>query len=113
MLGRTFLMPRLLAAALACCLPSAAYATVSFQRVFLEAYLAEHPDPAFVAYVRGEARCNTCHQGSKNRANRNAFGHALAALLDARADRKDTAKILAALHKVETSPADPSNPAGG
>jgi hypothetical protein len=98
--------------AIALCLAQQAGATVKFQRVFVDDYLADHPDRPFVDYVRTTAKCYTCHQGCKNRQNHNAFGGALAKRLDAAADRNDVAKILAAFVEVESLPADAANPAG-
>jgi hypothetical protein len=84
-------------------------ATVQFQKVFINDYLAEHPDRQFVEFVSREAKCNTCHQGCKSRKLHNAYGAALGDLLDAKADRDDREKILAALRNVESRPADPKN----
>lgn len=87
-------------------------ATVQFQKVLTDEYLAAHTNRQFVDYVRREAKCNTCHQGCKDRKNHNAYGDALARLLDAKADRDDRAKVLAALREVESLPADRRQPAG-
>jgi hypothetical protein len=87
-------------------------ATMQFQQVFTEQYLADHPDRQFVEFVRCEAKCYTCHQGCEDRKNHNAYGAALAKLLDALADRENVAKVLAALREVENLPADPSEPDG-
>jgi hypothetical protein len=86
-------------------------ATVQFQKVFTEEYLNEHADRQFVEYVRHEAKCNACHQGTKDRKNHNAYGEALAERLDAKADAKSLERILAALREVERLPADPRQPA--
>ena len=53
------------------------------------------------------AKCNVCHVG-KSKKDRNAYGHALADLLDKKEDAKDVAKIRAALEKVAGMPSDPA-----
>lgn len=95
-------------AALVICIASPCRATVQFQKVFVDEYLAEHSDREFVEYVRTKAKCFTCHQGSKHRQNHNAYGRVLAELLDAPADNKDSAKIVAVLREMESRAADPS-----
>jgi hypothetical protein len=89
-----------------------AAATLQFQQVFLDQYLADHPDRQFVEFVRTEAKCYTCHQGCEDRKNHNAYGAELAKHLDALADRENVAKILAALRDVEDVPVDAAQPKG-
>jgi hypothetical protein len=89
-----------------------ALATMQFQQVFIEQYLADHPDRQFVEYIRCEAKCFSCHQGCEDRKNHNAYGTLLAERLDALADRQNVEKILAALREVAKRPADPSLPSG-
>src|SRR4029079_16724049 len=83
-----------------------------FQQVFIDRYLADHPDRDFVDYVRCQAKCNVCHQGCENRKNHTDYGRELAKRLNALADRNNTAKILAAYKEVADLPADASNPTG-
>jgi hypothetical protein len=83
-----------------------------FQQVFVDQYLADHPDGQFVEFVRCEVKCFACHQGCEDRRNRNAYGDALAERLDALADRENAAKVLAALREAERLPADPARPDG-
>jgi hypothetical protein len=83
-----------------------------FQQVFVERYLAEHPDRDFVEFVRCQAKCYVCHQGCEDRKNRNAYGDALAERLDALADRDNVERILAALREAASLPADPAKPSG-
>jgi hypothetical protein len=85
---------------------------MQFQQVFLDQYLADHPDRAYVEFIRCQAKCYTCHQGCQDRRNHNAYGRELAGHLDPLADRDNLAKILAALKEVEKLPADASQPDG-
>jgi hypothetical protein len=87
-----------------------ASATMQFQQVFIDLYLADHPDRDFVEFVRSQAKCYTCHQGCEDRKNHNAYGQVLSNRLDALADREDATKVLAALREVENRPADPNDP---
>ncbi len=48
-----------------------------------------------------KAKCNVCHVAGKEKKVRNAYGDALAELLDKKADEKDKEKIIASLKKVE------------
>jgi hypothetical protein len=89
-----------------------ASATRPFRDVFIDQYLADHPDRDYVDFVRRQARCYTCHQGKKDRRNCNAYGTELAKYLDAEADRENAAKVLAVLHEAENAPVDPSQPDG-
>ncbi|MFM8733846.1 MAG: hypothetical protein ACKOC8_01420 [Pirellulales bacterium] len=53
------------------------------------------------------AKCNVCHAG-KSKKERNAYGNALAERLDKETDKKDVAKIQAALKEVAGLPSDPA-----
>ncbi|MEX2316965.1 MAG: hypothetical protein WD669_07425 [Pirellulales bacterium] len=99
-------------AGLALCPAPPAKATMQFQQVFIDQYLADHPDRDYVEFIRSQAKCYTCHQGCEDRRNHNAYGQVLADRLDALADRDDVSKVLAALREVENLPADPKTPDG-
>ena len=66
----------------------------------------------FAAFVQRTAKCNVCHQGTKDRKNLNPYGEELAKLLDYHTDNHDVAKIAAALETVADMPPDPSRPDG-
>ncbi|MEI7564001.1 MAG: hypothetical protein WCJ39_10675 [bacterium] len=53
------------------------------------------------------AKCNVCHVG-KSKKDRNAYGNALAELLDKKEDAKNVAKIRESLEKVAAMPSDPA-----
>jgi hypothetical protein len=53
------------------------------------------------------AKCNVCHAGSSKK-DRNAYGNALADLLDKKEDAKNPEKIRQALEKVAGMPSDPA-----
>lgn len=55
------------------------------------------------------AKCNVCHAGG-NKKERNAYGNALADLLDKKADAKNVEKIRASLETVASMPSDPAQP---
>lgn len=62
-----------------------------------------------------KVKCNTCHKG-KTKKERNAYGDALAELLDKKADEKDLKKIQESLDKVagmKSKADDPSSPTFG
>ena len=52
------------------------------------------------------AKCNVCHVG-KSKKDRNAYGNALAELLDKKEDAKNVEKIKQALADVAKMPSDP------
>lgn len=54
------------------------------------------------------AKCNVCHVG-KSKKDRNAYGNALAELLDKKEDAKNVEKIKQALADVAKMPSDPNN----
>jgi ABC-type Fe3+ transport system substrate-binding protein len=64
-------------------------------------------DPKFVDSVRKEAKCLLCHQGSKSKENRNAYGAELAKILTKK-DKKNTDKIMAAFKTVGAMKAEGS-----
>jgi hypothetical protein len=95
-----------------------AHAVAPFKKEFDEKYVKKSPstpeEVALAAAVK-EAKCNVCHKGTK-KTERNAYGDALDALLDKKADMKDTAKIRDALDKVaemKSNPNDPNSPTFG
>ena len=53
------------------------------------------------------AKCNVCHVG-KSKKDRNAYGNALAELLDKKEDAKNVEKIRKALETVAAMPSDPA-----
>lgn len=53
------------------------------------------------------AKCNVCHVG-KSKKDRNAYGNALAELLDKKEDAKNVEKIKKALTDVAAMPSDPN-----
>ena len=55
------------------------------------------------------AKCNVCHKGS-NKKDRNAYGEALAKLLDKKEDKENKEKIRQALDTVAKESSDPSKP---
>ncbi|QDS99168.1 3-keto-disaccharide hydrolase [Adhaeretor mobilis] len=89
--------------------PEPACAVIQFQKVFLSEYIEEHPDEEFAKFAKRKARCYVCHQGKGNKHN-NVYGEQLARLLDHKEDKKNDAKITAALRKVGELPLDPSDP---
>lgn len=63
---------------------------------------------ATLAKLVANVKCDVCHQG-KNKKARNAYGDALAKLLDKKADKNNIEKILKALDEVAKRPCDPEN----
>ena len=93
-----------------------ANAVPTFKKVWTAKYVDAQANPQFAASVK-TAGCHVCHVGKK-RANRNAYGTALAELLDRtkytskrmrEEPEKATQEILAALEKVEAA----KSPQGG
>jgi hypothetical protein len=79
-----------------------AQAIREFQEEFLVLYIdSESEDPQVRAFAElvEKADCHLCHQGRLRR-DRNRYGTALSEFLDRREDRRDTAKIRAALQRV-------------
>lgn len=81
-----------------------AFAIKQFADEFKAMYVKEGTP---LAAAVESAKCNVCHAG-KSKKDRNAYGNALAELLDKDADKKDAAKIQAALTEVAGLPSDPA-----
>ena len=95
-----------------------AHAVAPFKKEFEEKYVKKDPttpEEKALAAAEMQAECNVCHVGTKKK-DHNAYGTALAALLDKKTDTKDTAKIQAALDKVaemKSNPNDANSPTFG
>jgi hypothetical protein len=101
---------RLLALALFVCLGAAgreAFAIKQFADQFSELYVKEGTPLAAAVQT---AKCNVCHVGKK-KSERNAYGAALAKLLDKKADKDDVEKIRKALETVANESSNPEDPA--
>lgn len=83
---------------------SPAFAIKQFADAFKETYVKEGSPLA--AEVE-KAKCNVCHVG-KNKKDRNAYGNALAELLDKKEDKDNKEKILKALETVAAQSSDPA-----
>ncbi|MFM7251131.1 MAG: hypothetical protein ACKO5R_14630 [Planctomycetaceae bacterium] len=107
----------LVMAVVACvaCAARPALAIKQFQDEFKAAYVkADSSDPAekaLAAAVEG-AKCNVCHKG-KEKKDRNAYGEALAAILDKKEDAKNVDKIRKALETVAAQPSADGGPTFG
>jgi len=73
-----------------------------FKAVYVKPDSAEANDKALVAEVE-TAKCNVCHAGTSKK-ERNAYGNALADLLDKKEDAKNVEKIRGALESVAAMP---------
>jgi len=76
---------------------------------------SKDPKEKALADAAARAKCLICHRGKRKR-NRNAYGKALAELLDRRKDRDSKEKIQAALDAVakkKSNPDDESSPTFG
>jgi hypothetical protein len=82
-----------------------------FKAVYVKPDSGDANEKALAAEVE-TAKCNVCHAGS-NKKERNAYGNALADLLDKKEDKKDTAKIRGALEKVAAMPSGDGKPTFG
>ncbi len=80
-----------------------------FQKEFVKMYV--QPGSPLEAQVK-KVKCNICHKGKKKK-NRNAYGQALAKLLDRKKDKKNVEKIRKALKQVESQSATPGGPTFG
>ena len=87
-----------------------AAAIPQFQKVFFAEYIDDHGNPEYAEMVKTKVKCFLCHQGKKDKHNRNAYGEQLAELLDKKKDKKDVDKISAALKKVVDMPSNPNDP---
>jgi hypothetical protein len=88
-----------------------AHAIPPFKKEFDAKYVKkDSTDPVDIQFVAAveEVKCNTCHKG-KDKKLRNAYGEALAELLDKKADAKDPEKIQKALADVESKPSNPED----
>ena len=86
-----------------------AFAIKQFFDEFKALYVQPDSGDANVQSLAAEvetSKCNVCHVG-KNKKERNAYGHALAELLDKKEDAKNIAKIKESLEKVASLPSDP------
>ncbi len=88
---------------------SPAEAIPPFQKEFVKMYAP--PGSPLAAKVK-KVKCNICHKGKKKK-NRNAYGEALAKLLDRKKDKKNVEKIRKALKTVESQSAKPGGPTFG
>ena len=77
-----------------------------FKAVYVKPDSTDANEKAFVAEVE-TAKCNVCHVG-KSKKERNAYGNALADLLDKKEDAKNVEKIKQSLLKVAGMPSDPA-----
>jgi len=85
-----------------------------FAKVFKQDYLDNNTHKEFVEEAsKAPNSCLVCHQGVKNRKNRNAFGQEVGKLLNKKDNSKPTpenmAKITEALKKVMEMHVDPKN----
>lgn len=83
---------------------SPAFAIKQFADEFKDMYVK---DGSPLAAEVEKAKCNVCHVG-KNKKDRNAYGNALAELLDKKADKDDKEKIRKALEQVAAMSSDPA-----
>ena len=81
-----------------------AYAIKQFFDEFKTVYVK--PGSPLAAEVEA-AKCNVCHAGTSKK-ERNAYGNALAELLDKKEDAKNVEKIRKALETVAAMPSDPA-----
>ena len=88
---------------------SPAEAIPPFQKEFVKMYAP--PGSPLAAKVK-KVKCNICHKGKKKK-DRNAYGDALAKLLDRKKDKKNVEKIRKALKTVESQSATPGGPTFG
>ncbi|MFO0789734.1 MAG: hypothetical protein U0805_09765 [Pirellulales bacterium] len=87
-----------------------ASAILPFYNQFKKDFLDDHPDKKFVEEVTsGQNKCLICHQGTKSKKNKNAFGVEVGKLLDKKKDAKDTEKISASLKKALAAHVDPKD----
>lgn len=84
-----------------------AFAIKQFADQFGEMYVKEGTPLAAEVET---AKCNVCHKGTK-KTDRNAYGEALAKLLDKKTDRDDVEKIRKALETVANESSNPNDPA--
>jgi predicted Ser/Thr protein kinase len=83
-----------------------AFAIKQFSDQFKEVYVKEGTPLAAEVET---AKCNVCHKG-KSKKDRNAYGEALAKLLDKKEDKANVEKIREALATVAKESSDPAKP---
>jgi hypothetical protein len=88
----------LCAASAIVCNSQSALAIKPFNDAFIKKYVDGNENTEFAEAAKA-AKCGLCHVGKKKK-DRNAYGMALAELLDKKADAKDAAKIDAAFETV-------------
>jgi mono/diheme cytochrome c family protein len=79
-----------------------------FKAVYVKPDSSDANEKALVAAVE-TAKCNVCHAGSSKK-ERNAYGNALADLLDKKEDKKNAEKIRHALETVAAMPSAAGGP---
>jgi len=82
-----------------------------FKAVYVKPDSADANEKALAAEVE-TAKCNVCHAGSSKK-ERNAYGNALADLLDKKEDKKNAEKIRKALETVAAMPSADGGPTFG
>lgn len=82
-----------------------------FKAVYVKPDSADTNEKALAAEVE-TAKCNVCHAGSSKK-ERNAYGNALADLLDKKEDKKNAEKIRKALETVAAMPSANGGPTFG
>ena len=93
---------------IAVCAGSAARPAFAIKQFFDEFKAVYVKDGSPLAAAVETAKCNVCHMG-KSKKDRNAYGNALAELLDKKEDAKNVEKIRKALEDVAKLPSDPNN----
>jgi hypothetical protein len=83
-----------------------AFAIKQFFDEFKDVYVTEGSPLAAEVET---AKCNVCHKG-KSKKDRNAYGEALAKLLDKKEDKANKEKIRQALETVAQESSDPATP---
>jgi hypothetical protein len=83
-----------------------AFAIKQFFDEFKDVYVTEGSPLAAEVET---AKCNVCHKG-KSKKDRNAYGEALAKLLDKKEDKANKEKIREALETVAQESSDPATP---
>ena len=82
-----------------------------FKAVYVKPDSSDPAEKALATAVEG-AKCNVCHKG-KEKKDRNAYGEALAAILDKKEDAKNVDKIRKALETVAAQPSADGGPTFG
>ena len=88
-----------------------AFGFLQFQKEWVKVYIESSEDESpemeeFKELTTGKDKCLICHQGTKSKDNRNAYGKLLEGKLT-KDDKKDTDKIAAALAEVGKMKVDP------